>query len=413
VQGADALGESETGTTMYDAAKVKALLDQRQPGHTLPQAFYRDPGLYEFDLDAVFGRAWLFAGLDIDLPKPVGYVTLQIGRTSVVLVRAADGIIRGFFNTCRHRGAQICQEASGRPSRLVCPYHQWTYGLDGQLLAASGMPEGFDKSGHGLKPIHLEQVAGTIFLCLAETPPDFRPIKAGLEQLLAPHDLAEGKIAFQTTVIEKGNWKLVMENARECYHCHARHPELMKCFPDIPKKRYRTDEPSSVAFSEKCREQGLETGPFTHDGFEAARFPLRGNARSFTLDGKPAVSKLLGRVGDGDVGSLRFALDPNSFAHAVGDYAFLFFCLPKGPEETLVHMKWVVNRDAVEGVDYDLDRLTRLWQATNDQDLWLIENNQRGVNSQGFEPGPYSADSERTLIQFTDWYVAQARRALA
>jgi Rieske 2Fe-2S family protein len=159
--------------------------------------------------------------------------------------------------------------------------------------------------------------------------------------------------------------------------------------------------------------QGLQIGPFKVEGFEANRFALRGGARSFTIDGKPAVTKLLGQVGDGNVGSLRFALDPNSFAHATGDYAFLFFCLPKGPEETLVHMKWVVNRDAVEGVDYTVDRLTSLWNVTNDQDLWLVENNQRGVNSAGFEPGPYSPVSERTLIEFTDWYVSQARRALA
>ncbi|MBM3545636.1 MAG: aromatic ring-hydroxylating dioxygenase subunit alpha [Alphaproteobacteria bacterium] len=397
----------------YDVSRIRALLEQRKPGHTLPQAFYRDPEFHEFDLDAIFGRRWLFAGLEIDLPKPTGYVTLKIGRSSVVLVRAADGQIRGFFNTCRHRGAEICQETQGRVGRLVCPYHQWTYGLDGQLLAAGGMPADFDKSSHGLKPIHLEVVAGTIFICLADSPPDFAPIKEGFEPLLAPHQLAEAKIAHEATIVEKGNWKLVMENARECYHCHARHPELMKCFPDIPKKKHRTDEPATTAFIEACEAKGLPTGPFIHEGFEANRFALRGGARSFTLDGQPAVKKLLGNVGDGNIGSLRFALDPNSFAHAVGDYAFLFWCWPKGPEETLVHMKWVVNKDAVEGADYDLARLTQLWQTTNDQDLWLVENNQRGVNSEGYQSGPYSPENERTLIQFTDWYVTQARRALS
>ena len=393
---------------MYDASKVRALLDQRKPGHTLPQAFYRDPAFYEFDLEAIFSRTWLFAGLDL------GYVTLSIGRTSVVLVRSADGQIRGFFNSCRHRGAEICTQARGKVSRLSCPYHQWTFGLDGTLLAAAGMPEGFDRSGHGLKPIHIEMVAGTIFICLAATPPDFAPIRRSLEPLLAPHELAGGKIAFETTIVEKGNWKLVMENARECYHCAAKHPELMKTFPHLRREppEMRNDA-AALAFREHCRAQGLETGPFKVEGFEASRFALRDGARSFTLDGKPAVAKLMGRVGDGNVGSLRFALDPNSFAHATGDYAFLFFALPHGPEETLVHMKWVVNKDAVEGVDYDLDRLTKVWSQTNDQDVWLIENNQRGVNSLGFEPGPYSAVSERTVMEFTEWYCGQVRRALA
>lgn len=399
---------------MYDASKVSALLDQRKPGHTLPQAFYRDPAFYEFDLEAIFGRTWLFAGLDLDIPKPSGYVTLSIGKTSVVLVRSADGQIRGFFNSCRHRGAEICTQARGKVSRLSCPYHQWTYGLDGTLLAAAGMPEGFDRSGHGLKPIHLEMVAGTIFICLAATPPDFAPIRRSLEPLLAPHELAGGKIAFETTIVEKGNWKLVMENARECYHCAARHPELMKTFPHLRREPPETrNDAAALAFREHCLAQGLEIGPFKVEGFEANRFALRDGARSFTLDGQPAVAKLMGRVGDGNVGSLRFALDPNSFAHATGDYAFLFFALPHGPEETLVHMKWVVNKDAVEGVDYDLDRLTKVWSQTNDQDVWLVENNQRGVNSLGFEPGPYSTVSERTVMEFTEWYCGQARRALA
>lgn len=399
---------------MYDASKVSALLDQRKPGHTLPQAFYRDPAFYEFDLEAIFGRTWLFAGLDLDIPKPSGYVTLSIGKTSVVLVRSADGQIRGFFNSCRHRGAEICTQARGKVSRLSCPYHQWTYGLDGTLLAAAGMPEGFDRSGHGLKPIHLEMVAGTIFICLAATPPDFAPIRRSLEPLLAPHELAGGKIAFETTIVEKGNWKLVMENARECYHCAARHPELMKTFPHLRREPPETrNDAAALAFREHCLAQGLEIGPFKVEGFEANRFALRDGARSFTLDGQPAVAKLMGRVGDGNVGSLRFALDPNSFAHATGDYAFLFFALPRGPEETLVHMKWVVNKDAVEGVDYDLDRLTKVWSQTNDQDVWLVENNQRGVNSLGFEPGPYSTVSERTVMEFTEWYCGQARRALA
>ena len=186
---------------MYDAAKIKTLLDQRKPGHALPQAFYRDPAFYEFDLDAIFGRVWLFAGLDLDVPKPTGYVTLRIGSTSVILVRGSDGAIRGFFNTCRHRGAEICQAESDKVSRLVCPYHQWTYGLDGKLLVASGMPKDFDRSGYGLKPIHLEVVSGTIFICLAATPPDFAPIRRSLEPLLAPHELSGGKIAHEATII--------------------------------------------------------------------------------------------------------------------------------------------------------------------------------------------------------------------
>jgi len=395
---------------MFDPAQVRALLASRQAGHTLPQPFYTDPALFAFDLQAVFARVWLFAGLDIELPRPSGVVTRRIGPTSVLLARGADGAIRGFFNTCRHRGAQICQEASSRVARLTCPYHQWTYGLDGRLLAAAGMPRDFDRGTHGLLPVHVETVAGVLFLCLAEAPPDFAPIRAALEPLLAPHGLADAKVAFESTIVEKGNWKLVMENARECYHCDARHPELMRSFPDV--RKWGVDDEAARAFLARCRALGLPTGLVKTDGFDARRFPLRDGARSFTLDGKPAVSRTLGQVGDGDIGSLRFALEPNSFAHVVGDHAFLFWLLPLSAQETQVTMKWVVAKDAVEGVDYDLERLTHVWNVTNDQDVWLVENNQRGVNSQGYRPGPYSSVQETPVQSFVDWYCRMADAAL-
>ena len=399
---------------MFDPLQVRALLASRQPGHTLPQAFYTDPALFAFDMQAVFASVWLFAGLEIELPRPAGVLTRQIGPTSVLLTRDAGGTIRGFFNTCRHRGAQICQEATSRTARLTCPYHQWVYGLDGRLLAAAGMPRDFDRDGHGLTPIHVEAVEGVLFLCLAETPPDFAPIRAALEPLLAPHDLADARIAVSTTIVEKGNWKLVMENARECYHCNARHPELMRSFPQIDDwRRAEIDDRTRQDFLAGCRALGLEIGPNRTEGFEAYRFPLRNGVRSFTLDGEPAVNKPLGRIGDGAaIGSLRFALEPNSFAHVVGDHAFLFWLMPLGAQETQVTMAWVVAKDAVEGVDYERERLTEMWNRTNDQDLWLVENNQRGVNSLGYRPGPYSTVQETEALSFVDWYCRRADAAL-
>jgi Rieske 2Fe-2S family protein len=118
----------------------------------------------------------------------------------------------------------------------------------------------------------------------------------------------------------------------------------------------------------------------------------------------------MGVLGDGDVGSLRWAIEPHSFTHAVGDYVFMFSANPTGPEETVVTSKWLVHKDAVEGVDYDPARLTELWTLTNDQDRRLAENNQRGVNSRGYVPGPYSEQAETLVMRFTDWYCARARR---
>ncbi|MGI4765143.1 MAG: aromatic ring-hydroxylating oxygenase subunit alpha, partial [Janthinobacterium lividum] len=113
---------------MHDTHRIRALLDARRPGHTLPQPFYTDPNLLRFDLDAVFGRSWIMVGFDCEIPRPGSYMALTIGASPVVILRDRDGVVRGFHNACRHRGAQICAEGTGRRSLLVCPYHQWSYG---------------------------------------------------------------------------------------------------------------------------------------------------------------------------------------------------------------------------------------------------------------------------------------------
>ncbi len=390
------------------ADRVARQLAARRPGHTLPGAFYSDPAIFAFDLEAIFYRQWVFAGLEAQLGRPGDYFTLQIGPSSVVVLRDKSGGIRGFHNTCRHRGSRICAGERGRLASLVCPYHQWTYALDGALIHARQMPAEFDRAQHGLKPVHVECLAGTIYVCLAETPPDFAAHRAAVEPLLTRHRLAEAKVAADVTITENGNWKLVMENSRECYHCAVRHPELMHTLAE-------TYDPGSEAlrsFWANCTRKGLKNGPAEGHGFRATRIPLVPGAVSITPDGKPAVAKLLGDVPDGDIGSLRWFSFPNTFKHVLGDYAFFFRLLPRGPTETEVNAKFLVHRDAVEGVDYDLQRLTQVWNVTNDQDRDLVEVNQLGVNSIGYQPGPYNPSAEHIVAQFADWYVHEARQYL-
>ena len=127
-----------------------------------------------------------------------------------------------------------------------------------------------------------------------------------------------------------------------------------------------------------------------------------------TMDGKRAVSKLMCPVGDGDIGSLRWAIEPHSFCHSTGDFTFMFTCIPVTPKETLVLGKWIVHKDAVEGVDYDLANLLKLWDVTNLEDRDLCELNQRGVDSPAYRPGPYSQVAESLVERFTSYYVATA-----
>src|ERR1700678_199639 len=216
---------------MFDRARVLELLGGSNGDYTLPQAFYNDPDLYEFDVSAIFTRSWLMIGFEVELPEPGAYMALTIGRCPIVVVRGRDRVIRGFHNTCRHRGSQICADGHGRSVKLVCPYHKWTYELDGRLIGAPSMSPDFRAADHGLLPVRIELLAGCIYLAFTGEAPEFSPFRAAAAPLLAPYNLAGAKIAFQSSLIEKANWKLVMENARECYHCASSHPELKISYP--------------------------------------------------------------------------------------------------------------------------------------------------------------------------------------
>jgi Rieske 2Fe-2S family protein len=390
------------------AAFASHLLAQREPDHALPQKLYTDARALEFDLQAIFHRYWIQAGFEVQIPKAGDWITLDIGPSSIVLVRAQDGLVQGLFNTCRHRGAKICTEGSGHASRLVCPYHQWSYDLSGRLVAAPLMPEGFDRNGHSLRKVPVESLAGILYVCLSNDPPDFAAYRAAMAPLLAPHRLQEAKIVHTSTLIEAANWKLVMENARECYHCRARHPELMQVLPDFFNSTLTGESASQLKeFWAHCQSIGLKSGPVNGEWFDAMRYPLAGKAKSITSDGAPAVVKPLGDFGNGEAGALRWAMQPNCFSHVFGDYAFFFRAMPSAPRETIVTATWLVHQDNVKGVDYDLQHLTEIWAETNKQDRWLAENNHLGVASLGYTPGPYSP-TEPLLRQFVNWYCSAA-----
>ncbi len=389
------------------------MLQSRRAGYALPQALYTSDEAFRFDLTAIFGHAWVLAGLECELPEPGAALAFTVGQSPIVIVRDRLGEIRGFHNSCRHRGAMVCPTGRSQRPVLVCPYHQWTYDLTGRLVSARRMQQSFDKAEHGLMPIHVRNVAGVLYVSLANSPPPFDAFAAGLSPLLAPHDLPRAKLAHEAVFLEKGNWKLVMENARECYHCSARHPDLALTFPTEVRAHFEGDEDGRVArFEARMQAAGLPIGPTMGDWWQAVRFPLNDGVVSMTMDGKHAVQRLMAKHEAGDIGSVRFAAEPNSFCHALADHVFVFTAEPVSPQETLVTTRWYVHEEAVEGVDYHLDTLVALWLTTNRQDIELVENNQRGVNSTRYVPGPYSQEAEALVERFTSWYCREAESAL-
>jgi Rieske 2Fe-2S family protein len=401
---------------MSDA--LSDMLMRREAGHSLERAFYTDPEIYAQDLENIFYREWLFAIPACQLTKAGSYAQLQIGAYNVILVKGSDGEIRAFHNSCRHRGSIICKGREGHVAKLVCPYHQWTYDMDGKLLWARDMGPDFNPSKHNLHPVHMRELAGLIYICLAETPPDFDSFADAARPYLEVHELQNAKVANSSSIIEKGNWKLVWENNRECYHCAGTHPALCRSFPLDPAVAGVSADGSVPerlqAHFDKCEAAGAPS-KFYMGGFAGqyrlARMPLQENAVSYTMDGKAATRRNLGRVTVPDAGTLLKFHYPSTWNHFLPDISMTFRVTPIGPQETEVTTYWLVNKDAVEGVDYDLKRLTEVWIATNDEDRQIVEDNQTGINSPAYVPGPYSPIMEDGVDQFVDWYVKTMLRA--
>lgn len=401
---------------------LRTLLSRRKPGYSLEAPFYTDPAIFEQDMKLIFGQHWIYVGPEAEIPEAGDYITVEIGRASVLIVRDDGMNINAFHNVCRHRGSRLCNEHKGAVGNLVCPYHQWTYNLEGSLMFAEHMGESFDRTGHNLKPVHLRNIGGLLFVCLAETPPaDIEDLAQAMTPYIAPHRIADCKVATQIDIVEDCNWKLTMENNRECYHCRGNHPELtislyeygfgyaptpehcegIEQFNQILKERHRQWE-----------ELGLPSGELDHlddhiTGFRTQRLPLDRAGQSQTMNTKVASTKLLADFQQADLGGLSFWTQPNSWHHFMSDHIVTFTVLPISAEKTMVRTTWLVHKDAVEGRDYNIKDLTAVWVATNAQDRALVEQSQKGIRSDAYEPGPYSPFTEGLVEKFCNWYVGR------
>src|SRR4030095_15227547 len=168
---------------------IQPLVARRQPGWSLPGEFYSDEEVYHHDVARVWRSGWLFAGHSCEIPKAGDYFTLEVDTDSIIVARGDDGSVYGLHNVCRHRGSRICNEPTGHATRLVCPYHQWTYGLDGRLLGCRGMPGNGDKTQFSIAQVHAREVGGLIFISLAQNPAAFEPASEMLLPLLKPQGL--------------------------------------------------------------------------------------------------------------------------------------------------------------------------------------------------------------------------------
>jgi len=382
---------SSSSTTTFDEL-ARAHVD----GRALARAFYASPAVFEHDIREYWNKNWIWVGHVSQLAEPGRYFLFEYATESVIVLKDKRRQIRAHINVCRHRGSRVCLEPTGRAAVFSCPYHAWTYDLEGKLLSMREMGDDFDRDAHGLLPAQVKIYQGLIFVCLA---PDAPPIDAALAELSAltqPFGLADLKVAHAASYRVQANWKLALENYLECYHCAPAHREYSKSH-SLKAPAAATAE-LTRELTAKSKRAGLPTVVLNQTGADAAhlgcdayyrRYPLYPGYSTGSKTGRP-LAPLLGDLGEFDGGATDFMVGPLNNFLAYSDHVIGYRFVPVDMQATDLQVVWMVRGDAREGVDYQVDDLTWLWHVTTQDDERIIRNNQSGVNSFAFVPGPLS-----------------------
>ncbi len=393
---------------------VSNLIDSRRPGWSLEQPFYIDPTVFQLDLERVFRTGWLFAGHACQIKKPGEYFCYEVAGDSLIIIRGDDENIRALFNVCRHRGSIICKKPAGKASLLICPYHRWSYDTQGKLVRNTWMPEDFEKRDFGLKQAHVMNVAGLIFVSLAETAPAFGP-EDDLRRLIDPHGLEQAQIAYSETYDIKANWKLIIENQRECYHCpmsHKGYAEIQYDADVDDDDKQNQIEIRRQKSREKWASLGLDVSmidsrhAMSGAWWRVNRTPFREGYVTESVDGQP-VAPLMGQFTDPDTGNARANTYPNFWLHGSSDHMHTMRVTPIDENSTRIQADWLVFENATEGDDYDIGKLIAFSKQVNDEDREIAEDQAKGVASSRYQPGPYSPIKEKLVEHFVNWYTIQ------
>jgi len=358
---------------------------------TLPRKFYADPEFYRQELERFYLDRWIAAGRADQIPQAGDYFVRSIADDSVIVTRDSSSEIHAFFNVCRHRGTRICEQPEGHfAERIQCPYHAWTYALDGRLLGAPHMDEapGFNKTLYPLKPARLGLWEGFIFLNLSDASAErgaYIPLEKWFEPLngkFCAWNLAALRSAKRIQYDVRANWKLMFQNYSECYHCLGVHPELSKISPY------------------DSAENDLTEGPFLGGFMRIA------NGKSLTMTGNACALP----VGNFGTEAFRFvfyySIFPNMLLSLHPDYVMVHRLEPQSPDRTLISCDWFFNPEAFTRSDFNPDDAVKFWDMVNRQDWHVCELSQQGISSRAYEPGPYSA-RESIPAAWDNYYLQQ------
>src|SRR5438874_12826852 len=378
---------------------------------TLPRQYFVSPEVFAREQEKIFSRQWVCVGHQSEVAKAGDYFVREVAGESLIIVRDKRGEIHGFFNVCRHRGTRLCEEKNGHFSAIQCPYHAWTYGLDGRLIGAPHMDDvpDFVKADYSLHAVNLALWEGFILANLAyerarlrsestaaQAPGDF----ISLERWFAPltgkfthWNLPKLRSAKRVEYDVQATWKLIFENYSECYHCLGVHPELSKISPHDSAENDLTAGPflggfmriakgRSLTISGKACALGIADSSRAHDHAPARdRNPSQEIENDYDHEHEQ----------DGKNRVFYYSIFPNMLLSLHPDYVMVHQLRPESPARTLIFCNWFFHPEAFEREDFKPQDAIEFWDMVNKQDWHVCELSQQGISSRAYVPGPYSA----------------------
>ena len=340
---------------------------------TLPQRYFISPEIFAKEQEKIFARQWVLVGHQSQIATVGDYFVQEVAGESLIVVRDQKAQVRGFYNVCRHRGTRLCEGKNGHSSAIQCPYHAWTYGLDGRLVGAPHMDkvQGFEKAEYSLHAIELALWEGFIFVNLADEPAPLDEVFAPLAGKFAHWNLPKLRSAKRIEYDVRANWKLIFENYSECYHCPGVHPALQKLTP------------YDLAENDLCE------GPFL-GGFmpitKGHSLTMTGNACALAVG--DAEGEVEGKEEKEQV--FYYSIFPNMLLSMHPEYVMVHQLWPQSPGQTLILCDWFFHPEAFDRPDFHPDDAIDFWDMTNKQDWHVCELSQQGIASRAYQPGPYS-----------------------
>ncbi|GAA4119377.1 aromatic ring-hydroxylating oxygenase subunit alpha [Enteractinococcus coprophilus] len=368
-------------------------LDAPLPGSSLLPTpggdVYTDPETFRLEQQNIFETMWNCV-LRVDSLASAGqWKRVTVGREELIVVRTRKAGIQAYYNVCRHRGMRVCTTDEGKSRTLKCGYHAWTYALEGELVAApnlTSMPD-VDRQEYGLKPVHVREWLGYVWVCLADEPPSFEETvlgevrtRFGEVQSIDNYGIENLKLGESKTYEVEANWKLIIENFMECYHCATIHPELTEVIPEFA---------DGLASQRKNGE--IHGASFGSD------------IEGFTVDGSSGVAELPAIAPGQERKYYAITVKPQMFINTVPDHVIIHRMFPQSESKTIVVCDWLFLPEVVEQ-DMDISKSVELFHRVNQQDFEACELTQPSMSSKAYTRGGALVPSEHHIEEFHQWW---------